>query len=66
MALDEALKDRFPSANRWDYGIGLPAGKAEQVLWLEVHHAASGETDRVLRKPKPPRWTGCLRSSSGC
>jgi hypothetical protein len=50
VALDEALKDRCPNDPRWDYGIGLPAGKAEQVLWLEVHHAASGETDRVLKK----------------
>lgn len=50
MALDEALKDRFPNDHRWDYGIGLPASTAEQVLWLEVHHAASGETDRVLKK----------------
>lgn len=50
VALDEALRGDFPSSSRWDYGIGLPGGKAEQVLWLEVHHAASGETDRVLRK----------------
>lgn len=50
VALDDALRDRFPNANRWDYGIGLPAGRAEQVLWLEVHHAASGETERVLKK----------------
>lgn len=50
VALDEALRARFPSTHRWDYGIGLPAGKADQVLWLEVHHAASGETERVLKK----------------
>lgn len=49
VALDEALKSRFPNAHRWDYGIGLQNGAAE-VLWLEVHHAASGETDRVIRK----------------
>lgn len=51
VALDEAVKDRYPNAHRWDYGIGLPtAGKSERVLWLEVHHAASGETDRVIKK----------------
>lgn len=62
VALDEALRDRFPNANRWDYGIGLPAGKAEQVLWLEVHHAASGETEHVLRKL---RWLkGWLRDEA--
>lgn len=50
VALDEALRSRYPNERRWDYGIGLPAGEAEQVLWLEVHHAASGETERVLQK----------------
>jgi len=40
------------SANRWDYGIGLAADDrgAETVLWLEVHHAASKQTDKVLKK----------------
>lgn len=51
VALDEALKNHCPNAHRWDYGIGLLAlGKLERVLWLEVHHAASGETNRVLKK----------------
>lgn len=50
IALDDALKDRFPESHRWDYGIGLPGERTEHVLWLEVHHAASGETERVLRK----------------
>lgn len=50
VALDEALKARFPNDHRWDYGLGLPAGEAEQVLWLEVHHAASGEAERVIKK----------------
>lgn len=62
VALDEALKDRFPNDPRWDYGIGLPGDKMEQVLWLEVHHAASGETDRVLRKLQWLR--GWLRSEA--
>lgn len=50
VALDEALRARFPNDPRWDYGIGLPGGQAERVLWLEVHHSASGQTDRVIRK----------------
>lgn len=50
VALDEALKKCFPSSNRWDYGIGFPLGKAEQVLFVEVHHAASGEAEVVLKK----------------
>lgn len=50
VALDEAVRKAHPTANRWDYGIGLPADSGDMVLWLEVHHAASGEADRVLRK----------------
>lgn len=49
--LDAALQRQFPSSHRWDYGIGLPGTKkAERVMWLEVHHAASGETERVIKK----------------
>jgi hypothetical protein len=41
--IDSALKKKLPSDYRWDYGIGLPKGQtSEKVLWLEVHHAASG------------------------
>jgi hypothetical protein len=53
VALDEALLRADPHGNRWDYGIGLPpqAGRSgESVLWLEVHHAASGETEAVVKK----------------
>jgi hypothetical protein len=53
VALDEALLRADPHGSRWDYGIGLPppAGRSgESVLWLEVHHAASGETEAVLKK----------------
>lgn len=51
IALDDALKQAFPSDNRWDYGIGLPAksGK-EKVLWLEVHHSSSGQAAVVSAK----------------
>jgi len=49
--LDEALRTAYPNDPRWDYGIGLPGdARKERVLWLEVHHAASGETERVLNK----------------
>ena len=51
MDLDAALQAAFPNDHRWDYGIGLPHdAQTEKVLWLEVHHAASGETERVIRK----------------
>jgi hypothetical protein len=49
--LDDALKKAHPNANRWDYGIGLSDGEhAEVVLWLEVHHSASGQADLVIKK----------------
>lgn len=49
--LDAALLPYYPNAHRWDYGIGLPSDThTEKVLWLEVHHAASGETQRVIDK----------------
>jgi hypothetical protein len=49
--LDSAIRTQFPQDHRWDYGIGIPdASQKEKVLWLEVHHAASGETERVIRK----------------
>jgi hypothetical protein len=48
---DKALQPTAPNDHRVDYGIGLPVDKTtEKVLWLEVHHAASGETERVVRK----------------
>jgi hypothetical protein len=52
IALDEALARAEPNSSRWDYGIGLPKAheRGESVLWLEVHHAASGETEAVLKK----------------
>lgn len=52
LALDEALKrsPQHAQAARWDYGIGLPGPAGDQVLWLEVHPASSGEADAVLKK----------------
>jgi hypothetical protein len=48
---DEALRPSAALEHRVDYGVGLPLDKTtEKVLWLEVHHAASGETDRVVKK----------------
>lgn len=49
--LDAALQTAYPNDHRWDYGIGIPHNtQTEKVLWLEVHHAASGETERVIKK----------------
>jgi len=49
--LDATLEPHFHDDHRWDCGIGLPHdSRTEKVLWLVVHHAASGETDRVIKK----------------
>lgn len=49
--LDGAVRARHPNDHRWDYAIGLPhPGGGEGVLWLEPHHAASGEAQRVIDK----------------
>ena len=53
LALDETLLEAelFPNEYRWVYGIGLRAPKnTERVLWLEPHHAGSGETATVIKK----------------
>lgn len=52
--LDAALKKakKHASANRWDYAIGIQLDGAgrEVVLWLEVHHASSKQTKKVIAK----------------
>lgn len=53
LALDKTLQEAelFPNDNRWDYGIGLSAPKTtERVLWLEPHHAGSGQAEKVIKK----------------
>lgn len=55
LALDKALQEAelFPNDNRWDYGMSLSAPKnAEKVLWLEPHHAGSGQAEKVIKKLK--------------
>ena len=50
--LDDALRDRFPNAARWDYGIGVrPTGQRDdRVLWVEVHSASSAHVNAVIAK----------------
>ncbi|MGC8785380.1 MAG: hypothetical protein ACP5RN_13465, partial [Armatimonadota bacterium] len=48
--LDEALKEQYPDAPRWDYGIGWRESFQEVAVWIEVHPAYTGEVDTVLRK----------------
>ncbi|MBL9007153.1 MAG: hypothetical protein JNJ46_23050 [Myxococcales bacterium] len=49
--LDGTLRRQHPQDRRWDYGIGVHSQDGpEHVLWLEVHHAASGEAQAVVEK----------------
>ena len=48
--LDSALSAAEPQAARWDYGIGVRTQKGEQLEWVEVHPASSGEVKVVLAK----------------
>lgn len=49
--LDEALRDAYPDAPRWDYGLGIRAGQSsEAVVWIEVHPAYTSEVSAVLAK----------------
>ncbi|RMD80726.1 MAG: hypothetical protein D6809_00430 [Gammaproteobacteria bacterium] len=50
--LDQGLRDRWPEAPRWDYGIGylLPETGRPAAIWLEVHPAFPGEVAAVLKK----------------
>jgi hypothetical protein len=48
LALDKATAASNPSANRWDYILGM-SGK-EQLIGLEVHPATPGEVNEVIKK----------------
>lgn len=53
LALDDALREDpdHKNASRWDYGIGYKPSKGnERVVWIEVHHASTGEVETVIRK----------------
>lgn len=47
--LDKCVERLYPSENRWDYIVCYK----EQVYFIEVHSAETGEVDVVLRKK---RW----------
>lgn len=52
--LDRALRDVYPSASRWDYGIGLALdGQNDRIVWVEVHPASSHRVKDVIEKQ---RW----------
>lgn len=50
--LDATLEAAWPSAPRWDYGIGLRARHAgsETAIWVEIHPASSTHVNDVLDK----------------
>lgn len=35
---------------RWDYGIGLQSADSAFAIWVEVHHASTGEVGTVIQK----------------
>lgn len=47
--LDAALRQHYPNAPRWDYGIGIQKSKP-WALWVEVHPAGTSNVDEVLKK----------------
>jgi hypothetical protein len=47
--LDTALRNAFPQAARWDYGIGY-SSEEEKVFWIEVHPASSLHVNEVISK----------------
>ena len=47
--LDAALRQHYPNAPRWDYGIGIQKGKP-YAIWVEVHPADTSNVDEVLKK----------------
>lgn len=48
--LDEAMREKFPADNRWDYGVGLRQNRQETVVWIEVHPASTAEVKTVIQK----------------
>ena len=46
--LDDASRDEFPQANRWDYLLSVPAHS--QIIGLEPHSAKDSEISVVIAK----------------
>ncbi|MEJ5368209.1 MAG: hypothetical protein WHT08_07835 [Bryobacteraceae bacterium] len=49
--LDGGLRECFPSANRWDYGLEIRgANRRRRIEWVEFHPACSSDVDTVIKK----------------
>jgi hypothetical protein len=48
--VDEAFREQFPNANRWDYLLGHR--RSEKVVALEPHSASNKEIRVVIEKKK--------------
>lgn len=44
--IDEATREKYPDATRWDYAFDY----RNEVFYVEVHSAETGEVSRMLRK----------------
>ena len=63
VALDRELMSRYPTENRWDYGIGFTVSDMDdRVIWIEVHTANSLHVKPVLEKL---RWLRNWLSDEG-
>lgn len=53
LALDEVLAARYPTAARWDFGVGWEISASDdRAIWIEVHSADSLHVSPVLEKLK--------------
>lgn len=50
VALEIALRDRYPNDPLWDYGVGVKQSARVSALWIELHPASTSEVRTVLRK----------------
>lgn len=49
--IDEDLKEKFPTENRWDYAVGYRVSDAdEKVFFIEVHSAETSQISCVVQK----------------
>ncbi|MCS6996859.1 MAG: hypothetical protein NZ533_07905 [Casimicrobiaceae bacterium] len=61
--LDSACKEAHPNEPRWDYGVEWRRHHYDEVAWIEVHPATSGEVEAFLLKLK---WLKArLRDAAG-
>lgn len=61
--VDSALRATLPDAHRWDYVVGVKAGKSTVAHWIEVH-PASGQANISEVERKLEWLAGWLRGKT--